>query len=300
MYSQIKFDYSAIEIVVDYFSNPDINKISGIVSHPAYKLVYKHSKLFSSNPINENILILSINGKSNFFNFLNINDKLSKLRETVNYLRNNEQKMREEFSSLSLLYLPKDYKPNATVYFIIGGYNGIALNDQVAINIYWEQFLKDPQEILLYLPHELFHIGFAHYQQLPDISAVKTKEDLKNVVMRITIDEGLATLVPYKKRIALNALQDYDYSILTDNSLLSKKVDQFENLMQLFNKENNNPVDDKLIGEVLGECSGDRLFYIVGCYMGLTIEKKYGRGKLIELIKHNPKDFFEVFNSTQK
>ena len=300
MYTQVKFDYSAAEIVIDYFSNPDTNKITEIVNHPAYKLVYEHSKRFSSNPLDENMLALSLNGESISFNFLNINEQLSKLKEVVSYLKSNEQKMREEFAPLSLLYLPEDYEPNATVYFIIGGYNGIALNDQVAMNIYWEQFLKDPQEILLYLPHELFHIGFAHYQQLPDISAVKTKEDLKNLVMRITMDEGLATLVPYKTRIALNALSDYDYSVLTDNLPVSKKVKQFENLMQMLNKDNNNPVDDKLLGEVLGECSGDRLFYIVGCYMGLRIEQKYGMGKLIELIKHSPEEFFEVFESTKK
>ncbi|MCK4420833.1 hypothetical protein KAW48_03465 [candidate division WOR-3 bacterium] len=300
MYTQVKFDYSAAEIVIDYFSNPDTNKITEIVNHPAYKLVYEHSKRFSSNPLDENMLALSLNGESISFDFLNINEQLSKLKEVVSYLKSNEQKMREEFVPLSVLYLPEDYEPNATVYFIIGGYNGIALNDQVAMNIYWEQFLKDPQEILLYLPHELFHIGFAHYQQLPDISAVKTKEDLKNLVMRITMDEGLATLVPYKTRIALNALSDYDYSVLTDNLPVSKKVKQFENLMQMLNKDNNNPVDDKLLGEVLGECSGDRLFYIVGCYMGLRIEQKYGMGKLIELIKHSPEEFFEVFESTKK
>ena len=300
MYTQVKFDYSAAEIVIDYFSNPDTNKITEIVNHPAYKLVYEHSKRFSSNPLDENMLALSLNGESISFNFLNINEQLSKLKEVVSYLKSNEQKMREEFAPLSLLYLPEDYEPNATVYFIIGGYNGIALNDQVAMNIYWEQFLKDPQEILLYLPHELFHIGFAHYQQLPDISAVKTKEDLKNLVMRITMDEGLATLVPYKRRIALNALSDYDYSVLTDNLPVSKKVKQFENLMQMLNKDNNNPVDDKLLGKVLGQCSGDRLFYIVGCYMGLRIEQKYGMGKLIELIKHSPEEFFEVFESTKK
>ena len=300
MYTQVKFDYSAAEIVIDYFSNPDTNKITEIVNHPAYKLVYEHSKRFSSNPLDENMLALSLNGESISFNFLNINEQLSKLKEVVSYLKSNEQKMREEFAPLSLLYLPEDFEPNATVYFIIGGYNGIALNDQVAMNIYWEQFLKDPQEILLYLPHELFHIGFAHYQQLPDISAVKTKEDLKNLVMRITMDEGLATLVPYKRRIALNALSDYDYSVLTDNLPVSKKVKQFENLMQMLNKDNNNPVDDKLLGKVLGQCSGDRLFYIVGCYMGLRIEQKYGMGKLIELIKHSPEEFFEVFESTKK
>ena len=300
MYAQVKFDYSASELVIDYFSNPNTNKIAKIVSHPAYKLVFEHSSHFSSTPLNENMLVLSLKEKSTAFDFENINERLPRLKYIVDYLKDNEQKMNGEFAPLSQLYLPEDYTPRVTVYFIIGGYNGIALNDQVAMNIDWEQFRNDPQEILLYLPHELFHIGFAHYHPLPDISKVKSKEDLRKVVMRITMDEGLATLVPYQKRIALNALADYDYSVLSDTLSLSKKVKQFMTVMQMISKNNNSPVTGKLLGEVLGQCSGDRLFYGVGCYMGLKIEQKYGRKKLIELIRHSPEDFFEVFRSTKK
>ncbi len=292
--TQITFDYSASELIIDYFSNHDTNKIAKIINHPAYKLVFEHSNRFSSTPLNEEKLILSLKEKSTAFDFTNIVERLPKLISIINFLKNNEQKMKKEFAPLSQAYLPKNYIPKVRVYFVIGGYNGIALNDQVAMNIDWEQFRNDFQEILLYLPHELFHIGFAHYHQLPDISAVKTKDDLKKIIMRITMDEGLATLVPYKKRIALNALTDYDYSILSDDSLLSKKVKQFKIIMQMLNKNSNSIVTDKLLGEALGQCSGDRLFYIVGCYMGLKIEQKYGKNKLIELIKQSPEKFFEI------
>jgi hypothetical protein len=301
MYTQVKFDYSASELVIDYFSNPNTNKIAKIVSHPAYKLVFEHSSHFSSTPLDGNMLVLSLKRKSTAFDFGNINERLPRLKYIVDYLKDNEQKMKEEFAPLSQFYLPEDYTPRVTtVYFIIGGFNGIALNDQVAMNIDWRQFRNDPQEILLYLPHELFHIGFAHYHPLPNISKVKSKEDLRKVVARITMDEGLATLVPYQKRIALNALADYDYSILSDSLSLSKKVEQFITVMEMISKNNNIPVTSKLLGEVLGQCSGDRLFYSVGCYMGLKIEQKYGREKLIELIRHSPENFFEVFQNTKK
>ena len=296
---QLKFDYSAAEIVIDYFSNPAANKINKIVNHPAYKLVFEHSKRFSSTPLDENMLTLSLNGKSPAFDFANINERLPGLKYIIDYLKNNEQKMKEKFAPLSQLYLPEDYTPKVTLYFIIGGYNGIALNEKIAMNIDWEQFRNDPQEILLYLPHELFHIGFAHYHSLPDISKVRSMEDLRKTVMRITIDEGLATLVLYRKRIALNALEDYDYSVLSDSQLLSKKVQQFMSIMKMLDKNSSSPVTDKLLGEVLGQCSGDRLFYIVGCYMGLKIEQKYGRKRLVELIEQSPEKFFEIFKNAE-
>ncbi|MCK4642199.1 hypothetical protein KAU32_01050 [bacterium] len=300
MNTQLKFDYSAAEIVIDYFSNPATNKINEIVNHPGYRLVYEHSKQFSSNPLDENMLALSLKGESTSFNFSNIRERLKQLKKTVSYLKGNEQKMREEFAPLSLLYLPEDYEPDVTVYFLIGGYNGIALNSQIAMNIDWEQFRNDRQEILLYLPHELFHIGFAHYHPLPDISKVRYEEDLKKTVMRITMDEGLATLVPYQKRIALNALADYDYSVLSDSQVLLKKVTQFMGIIKMLSKDSGSPVTGQLLGEVLGQCSGDRLFYIVGCYMGLKIEQESGRGELIELVKHSPAEFFDVFKSMNK
>jgi len=62
----------------------------------------------------------------------------------------------------------------------------------------------------------------------------------------------LATLVPYQKRISLNALEDYDYSVLSDSQLLSKKVDQFMNIMKMLNKKSSSPIPDKLLEEVLG------------------------------------------------
>ncbi|MCD6594736.1 hypothetical protein J7L68_03580 [bacterium] len=302
MDSQIKFDYSAAKSVIDYFQNLDAENIAEILDHPAYELVFEHSSRFSSTPFDKDILRQSLNGKSTTFNFDYINSRLPQLKEIVDYLENNEQKMLKEFAPLALLYLPDDYESEVTVYFVIGGYNGVVLNDRIAINIDWAQFRNDPQEILLYLPHELFHIGFSHYQKVLDIFTIDTENDLKKLVMSYTMNEGLATLVPYKKRLELNALSDYDYSILTDEHSLSKKIKQFELLMNIFEKDNqNNPVTDKLLENILGQCSADRLFYIVGCYMGLQIEQKYGRRKLIELIEHFSHDeFFNIFENVNE
>jgi len=301
MYAQLKLDYSAAEMVIDFFRNPDENKIVEIAQHPAYELVFEHSRRFSSTPLDSHMLTSALKGKSNAFNFSKIDERLPELTEIIGYLKKNEQKMRDEFAPLSLFYLPEDYRPEATVYFVIGGYNGVVLGDGVAMNIDWAQFRGEPREILFYLPHELFHIGFSHYQQVPDIFSVHTEGELKKLVMSFTMNEGLATLVPYRKRLSLDATADDDYSVLTDDCSLRKMVKQFKAMMAMFHeKSGNNSVTDEFLGTILGQCSGDRLFYTVGCYMGLCIENKYGRGKIIELIRKTPEDFFMVFRDAER
>jgi len=43
-----------------------------------------------------------------------------------------------------------------------------------------------------------------------------------------------------------------------------------------------------------------RLFYIVGCYMGLKIEEKYGSKKIQELVTESPEIYFETYYQLMK
>lgn len=295
-FTQITFDYSGAELVIEYFFNDKSENIIKIINHPGYLHVFEHSKKFSSSPLDQKLLESSLLGQSNAFNYTGIAERLETLKQIITYLKANEQLMKEEFGELPLKYLPGDHKQKVEVFFIVGGYNGIAMDGKVAINIDWQQFRNDKQEILLYLSHELFHIGFEQYQTAPDVFSIKTVNDLKYLVMYFTMNEGLATLVPYQYRTFINALKDYDYTVLMDSTLLAQKLQQFNKLMEELINNNDSEVTNKMLNNTLAQCSGDRLFYIVGCYMGLKIEKKYDRNTLIELIKKSPKDFFEVFN----
>ncbi len=299
MSANIEYDYSAAEMVLQFYENRNNNLANEIAAHPAYKLVYEHSKRFSSTPLDKDKLIESLEGKSNNFIFTNTKKRSEILMEIISYLKNNEPAMQDEFAPLAANYLPVGYSPDVTVWFTIGGFNGIALNNQVAMNIDYKRSRSNPQEILLYLPHELFHIGFAHYQQIPDIFSVRTQRDLLKLVMSFTMNEGLATLVPYEKRISLGAMDDYDYSILSNNRLLIEKVEQFKTIILSLSQFPEIPVIGVLVNDILSQCSGDRLFYIVGCHMGMQIEQNLGRKKLIELIKQPPEKFFETFESIE-
>ena len=295
-FTQITFDYTGAELVIDYFLNDKKENIVKIINHPGYLHVFEHSKKYSSSPLSQELLESSLLGQSKAFNYTGIEERLDTLRKIINYLKANEQLMKEEYGKLPLKYLPDDYQQKVDVFFIVGGYNGIAMDGKVAINIDWQQFRNDKQEISLYLSHELFHIGFEQYQTAPDVFSIKTVNDLKDLVMYFTMNEGMATLVPYQYRTFINALKDYDYMVLTDSTLLVQKLQQFNVLMQELISNNDKESTNKLFNNTLGQCSGDRLFYIVGCYMGSKIERKYSRKTLIELIKKSPEEFFEVFN----
>jgi hypothetical protein len=293
--AQVVFDYTAAELVIGNINNLNSATEKKIVNHPAYQHIFEHSKKFSSQPLSEGNLINALEGKKDGFDFSGIKDRIDSLRQIIQWLKNIEQEIQNTYAKLPLDYLPKDYRQNATIYFVIGGYNGIAFDNKICVNIDNKQFRKNYNEIKLYIAHELFHIGFEKYHQLPKIFQAKTVKDLKDIVLSMTENEGLATLTPYHKRIDMNEISDNDYRVLLDSLQLIKKVNQFNSVLKYLDDNIDKEITNEILFDVLGQCSGDRLFYVVGCYMGLRIEEKYGKEKIIELIKKAPEEYFEVF-----
>jgi len=292
---QVKFDYSAAELLINYYSCNDSLIENEIINNPAYQHIFEHSRKFSSQPLTKENLSNSLHSKNDGFDFSGITERIDSLKQIIQLIKNNELEIRNIFVNLPLDYLPADYKQNATIYFVIGGYNGIAFNNKICVNIDYKPFRQNFNELKLYISHELFHIGFEKYQKLPDIFKAKTVKDLKAIVLLMTMNEGLATLTPYHKRIETNEISDYDYKVLLDSTLLNEKLKQFQSVLEYLDENIDKEITNEILGNVLGQCSGDRLFYIVGCYMGLKIENKFGKEKIIELIKENPKLFFETY-----
>ncbi|MBL4592601.1 MAG: hypothetical protein JKX68_02165 [Flavobacteriales bacterium] len=293
--SSIVSDHSGAEILINYFSNG--NRVDNeLTTHQGYQLIFDHSKKYSSDPITKDDLTNALNGEITVFNFEKVSTRIDSLKSTIQFLKNNEKEILKEYANLPLKYLPQEYSQNATLFYVIGGYNGIAMNDKICINIDYKPFRKNYNEIKLYIAHELFHIGFEKYHPLPDILGAKKVKDLKEIVLSMTMNEGLATLTPFQKRIEINELNDYDYEVLLDSAKLNQKLIQFNNVMTFLDNNLEKEITNEILGKVLGQCSGDRLFYIVGCHMGLTIEKEYGASEIVQLIKKDPKVFFKTYN----
>lgn len=294
LFGQIFFDYSAVELVIGQFA---INKdnIEAIINNPGYQHIIKHSKKYSSDPLTSDNLRNSLQEKNEVFDFSHVKERKNEYIEIIKYLKDNEKEIINKYAKLCLKYLPNDYEQKVTIYYVIGGYNGIAFNDKICMNIDSEQFRKNFNEIKLYIAHELFHIGFEKYHPLPDIFKAKTVKDLKDIVLSMTMNEGLATLTPYHKRIEMNEISDYDYKILLDTTALNEKINQFNSVIQYLDENIEKEITNEIIGNILGQCSGDRLFYIVGCYMGLRIEEKYGINKIRKLVKERPEKYFKTY-----
>lgn len=291
---QITFDYSAVDLVVGQFTEGKDN-IDLIINNPGYQHVLEHSKRYSSNPLTEDNLRNSLNGKLEGFDFSRVQDRKEEYLEIVEFLKVHESEIINNYAKLCLKYLPDDYKQKARINYVIGGYNGIAFDGKVCINIDFEQFRNNYKEIMLYISHELFHIGFEKYQLLPDIFQAKTVGDLKQIVLSMTMNEGLATLSSYHKRIEICEITDGDYKILLDFTELQKKIEQFNSIIKHMDEIKDNKLNNEILGNVLRQFSFDRLFYIVGCYIGLMIDEKYGNYKIKDLVKQGHEKYFETY-----
>ena len=297
-FGQVNIDYTGAELVLKYIATNNQDLKEDIINHPGYQHIINHSQKYSSNPVNEDNLrtALNGNGSSNGFDFTKVKEQKSQLTEIIQYLKDNEQEIIDEYSKLCLKYLPADYKQNLTVYYLIGSYDfGIASDNKASLKIDYPQFMNNMNELKFYLAHELFHVGFENYQPLPDIFKAKTVGDLKEMVMSFTMNEGLATLTPYHKRIEKNETSDYDYTVLLDSVKLEQAIQQFNQVFDYMNENLDKEITNEILGTILGPLSGGRLWYIVGCYMGLKIEEHYGPEKIQELIQEGPEKFFEAY-----
>ena len=294
LFGQITFDYSGAELVLEHFTDNQDN-VEKIINNPGYQHILLHSKKYSSTPITKENLQNSLNSKNERFDFSHVKARKDEYIKIIKYLKENEQEIINMYAKLCLKYLPDDYKQRAIIYYVVGGYNGIAFNNKICMNIDYKQFRENYNEIKLYIAHELFHIGFEKYHSLPDIFKAKTVKDLKYIVLSQTMNEGLATLTPYHKRIEMNEVSDYNYKVLLDTIALNKKITQFNSVIKYLDENSDEKLTNEILGNVLGQCSGNRLFYIVGCYMGLKIEEKYGSKKIQELVKENPQKYFETY-----
>ncbi len=293
----ITFDYSGIELVIDQFCNGK-NNTEAIANHPGYKHILAHSKRFSSKPITKEILVQSLNQpQKGCFDFSHVRERKAVYEKMIQFLKAREKEIIDEYAKLPMKYLPDDYVQEATIYYVLGGYNGIAFDGKICMNLDFEQFRNNFREIELYIAHELFHIGFEKYQKLPNIFNARTVRDLREIVLAMTMNEGLATLTPFQKRIDTKELSDNDYVRLLDTVQLQNAIIQFDSVMSYCTASADKELTNEILGYVLGQMSGDRLFYVVGCHIGHTLESRHN---IKDLIRRSPEEYYNLFAEERK
>lgn len=163
---RISFDYSPAELVLAHFTDKKKNTET-IIKNAGYQHILTHSRRYSSEPLTEDNLRNSLNGRDDGFDFSHVADRNEKYRKILHYLKGHERDIIDDYSKLCLKYLPDGYAQKATVFYVIGGYNGIAFDGKICMNIDYDQFRDNYREVELYIAHELFHIGFENTSPCP-------------------------------------------------------------------------------------------------------------------------------------
>ena len=290
--AEITFDYSVAELVIEHFCGGKDNT-EAIANHPGYKHILEHSKRYSSRPLTDELLRQSLKEpQKGCFDFSRVAERKTLYSRMIQWLKEHELEIINDYAKLPMDYLPDDDDQEATIYYVIGGYNGIAFDGKICMNLDFEQFRNNFREIELYISHELFHIGFEKYHQMPNIIGTSTFGELRAIVLATAMNEGLATLTPLQKRIETNELGDRDYQRLLDSAELQLAIFQFDSVMNYLTANGNKELSMKVLGSVLGKMSGDRLFYVVGCHIGRTIESKHS---IKSIIKRSPEEYYNLY-----
>ena len=289
--STIRFDNSSLKKIVLYPESIVAAPEAFWESDSAYHL-YKLWHQFASLPIDMD------RWKKDLQPFINTPDseRCKNSQLVISQKMMNKEKI-DDFNKRAIPYLysflPKDCPPiHATIYFTTAiMLNGFTMNDLV---IYGEN--SDKENLFI---HELFH----RCQRA--CGTIAEKNDSKDAeldrIYSILWTEGTATYVGFnalKEFPNVDPLLQRDYKFLKDTT----KINQLrQSLNELFkdipilakNTKDQNEIQKRVIqiGFV------DRAFYIVGCNMAATLDKKLGRDAFREILLHGPKYFIQKYNS---
>ena len=288
----LSYDSSAIRSTLDYLSDRSSENLNRLVSTPGNRLAYQHylwSTLGSALTIEEF-------WKSSLEHIVYSRDVELRIDTIWQYLETQEQsRWLEEI----LKCLPARHVFHSTIYPIIG-YDNVAFNEDVALNLGFNQFHADPREASYYLIHELAHAGYYQYHPMPDLHKIKSQSDLLWVVKFLTHLEGMGVFSCLRLRVAEGGLLDKDYKVLFDDAEKSKRISAYFYLLSTLEEAPSRDLQSADFG-IFDQMSGPttRLWYIAGCHMAQTIGAEYGEETLRELVKKGHEDFFKAYKAVK-
>ena len=211
---------------------------------------------------------------------------------------------RIDISKHLLSYLPSKKGFNVNIYVIaLGTCTGTTLNNDIMVDI-WGRGVK-VGSLLNGIIHEVYHVGFEQYkpdfEQLTNVTPTTNRMFFRKMFNEIQ-NEGMATWVAYnalKNGFATleikksDNLLSNDYYMLESDSAVKKSISQINMLI-----ERTKYISlDSLNKEAWEVCAIQRASYITGAFMAKTIEDKYGREKLAELVVKDEREFIKEYNA---
>ena len=232
--------------------------------------------------------------------------KVRHILSTLTKLQELEKKTHNQISHHLLSYLPSKEGFDVNLYFVVfTSINGQSTGYNIMSRIDWD---KDADAILNGIVHEAYHVGFetqkSNFHAYTKPTPTNRKMFLDKMFMEIQ-NEGMATWMAYntQKFIPITRsldplhLPEYDYFLLENDSCVKRS---FRQINQIIESSEKLPVDslNKMDWEI---GVTERAYYVTGAYMAKTIEEKYGKKHLVDLVfRENKKDFINAYNKLVK
>jgi hypothetical protein len=285
---KVSFNCSAIKATVNYLKKRSRDNLECLISMPGNRLAYQHYKWSEFGPH------LAI---ENFWE-----ERLAGIVYSKEFERNIEAvkkylgvRNQSEWLNEVLQYLPHNHVFNSIVYLIVG-YDNIVFGEDVALNLYNNQFRTDHKEVIYYLIHELAHAGYLRYHRMPELAHIKTFGELSAIVKFLTHLEGMGVISSLRLRTKEDGFFEKDYKVLRNEAEKANRVRQYFRILSRLESNTGQEVSHSDL-EIFEKMSGQstRLWYITGCHMALTIESALGTDVLRELVKKGSSAFFKEY-----
>jgi hypothetical protein len=288
----VSIDSSAVQATLDYLRVKSKANLNHLVSQPGNLLAYRHH-LWSSRGPKQRIEAF---WRKNLAKIQWSERYEAGLIAIQEYLETRKQ---PRWHREVLRYLPKGHVLRGNVYPIIG-YDCIAFNDDVCLNLNFSQFHRDQREAVYYLIHESAHAGYYHYHPMPNLYGPKTLRELAHIVKYLTHLEGMGVFSSLRLRQVENDLLDNDYRVLLDVKERTRRVGAYFKLLSKLEAQPEKKVrlaDFRIYDEMSSPKT--RLWYIAGGFMAQRIHEEYGEDVLRELVRDGCEVFLEEYHATR-
>lgn len=216
----------------------------------------------------------------------------SKLYSISEQLIKEETNFNENVIPYLLSFFPKDLLGfSITTYFTeTSRTGGCQVDNQIVVDVSPEK-AKDINSMLNTQVHELFHM--AHRQIAFKIKEYELDNPKENYLINMLQGEGLATYCGYKAQSIYTFKDNYKYQMLENDSIITslrEHLNSFISKAGSLKQKQFYKMDDE-IG------FAKEAYYVFGAYMAKTIDEKFGRAALVNVVATGPLSFISTYNS---
>jgi hypothetical protein len=163
--------------------------------------------------------------------------------------------------------------------------------EDIVIDVASKYWKGNPEHILNLLVHEIFHVGYSFYRTLQNEKGL-VDEVLYKILDNI-VNEGICTYVGYRALPIFPVEDERDYRMLEDIHEVHRLFTDTNNVLSQYGK---------LPAEELQKLSWDqgvmgRAYYVTGSHLCQVIDKRKGRGALIDVYSKGPISIINLYNS---